>query len=111
MAEVVYIGDYDNTNDLRLDSNGTPISLSSVTQIDAQMGTVSVSSTNQGDDPIRWNVAGYATGEMRCKFGSLEGLVPGVWPCYFIVYEPTNPNGIVFGPVNFRVLSLSEGVA
>lgn len=107
MSETVYIGDYDNTNDLRLDSNGTAISLSSVTQIDAKIGLVEITSTNQGDDPIRWNVAGYTTGEIRCKFGGIEGLNPGHWPCYFIVYEPTNPNGIVFGPVSFDVLDIA----
>jgi len=107
MEEVIYIGVYDNTNDLRLDSNGSPISLSSVTRIDAQMGLLSVTSENATNDPIRWNVAGFVAGEMRCKFGALEGLSPGSWPCYFIVYDPTNPNGVVFGPVTFHVKALS----
>lgn len=108
MAELVYIGNYDNRNDLRLDSNGVPISLSSVTKIDAKIGLVTVSSVNGATDLIRWNVVGYAVGEIRCKFGAVPGLSPGTWPCYFIAYEPTNPNGIVFGPVDFQVLSITQ---
>ena len=106
MAEYVFKGDWENTNDFRLDSDGTALDLSSVTQIDANIAGVDIVSTNQADDLIRWSQVGFVTGEIRCQFGSAPGLMPGAWPCYFIVYDPVNVDGIVFGPMTLTVVQL-----
>lgn len=104
--EVVYIGDYDNTNDFRLQSDGTAIPLDSVTEIIANINGVVIVSTNLGADLIRWNQLGFEVGEVRCRFGAAIGLEPGYAPCYLIVKDPTNPNGVVFGPTHLLILQL-----
>jgi hypothetical protein len=108
--EIVYIGDYDNTIDLRLDSDGTAIPLDSVTQIDANIEGVGVTSANAADDLIRWDQLGYAEGEIRCQFGAITDLPEGHRNCWFIVYDPTNPHGVVFGPVKLWIIQLPEVV-
>lgn len=110
MAEIVYIGDYENTIDLRLDSEEAgvsgPISMPDVTQITANISGIDVVSTNQGGDAIRWNQVGYASGEIRCRFGDVAGLYPGNHLCWFIVVDPTNPDGVVFGPITLTCVAL-----
>ena len=105
-TEIVYLGSYDNTNDFQLQSDGVAIDLSSVTNINANINGVDVLSTNQSNDLIRWDQVGYATGEIRCKFSSVSGLTDGGADCYFIVIDPTNTNGVVFGPITLYMLTL-----
>lgn len=102
MADTVYIGNYDNTVDFQLSADGSAVDLTSTTQIDAFIDGISVVSTNQSTDSIRWSQAGYSTGEIRCKFGGVNGLSPGLKSCYFIAYDPINTNGIVFDPVDLE---------
>jgi len=104
--EIIYIGSYDNTIDLLLNSDGVPIPLSTVTRIDANISGIDVTSTNQGSDLIRWDQAGYVEGEARCKFGGVTGLAEGYAQLWLTLYEPTNPNGVVFGPIHIEIHEL-----
>lgn len=106
MEEIIYIGSYDNTIDLRLDSDGTAISTSSITRIDANIGGVDVTSTNESTDPIRWAQLDYVEGEIRCKLGDADGLVPFLGDMYIVVFDPTNPDGVVFGPIAVKAVQL-----
>jgi hypothetical protein len=108
MAELVYIGTFDNTIDLRLESPpGTPIDLSGVTIITANINGLTVSSSNQSTDKIRWLQSGYETGEIRCKFGATPGLREGIANCWITIFDNTvNLNGVVFEPVKLTIEKL-----
>jgi hypothetical protein len=105
-AEIIYIGSYNNTIDLRLESDGVPISTSSVTRIDANINGIDVSSTNQGSDLIIWDQLGYAEGEVRCRLGPVSGLEPYFGDMYLVVFDPTNPDGVIFGPITVKAVLL-----
>jgi len=105
-TELVYIGDYHNHNDFQLFNGSSAIDMSAVTQIDANINGVDVTSTNQSSDLIRWDQAGYKAGEIRCTFGAAVNLVPGNHNLYFIIYDPTNPNGIIFEGMTLLVIQL-----
>jgi len=104
--EVVYVGDYDNTNDFRLESDGVALPLDDVIQIDANVSGLDISSTNQPADLIRWNVLGFEVGEIHCRLGAIPSLSGGIKNCWFIVFDPTNPNGVVFGPIDLVAIEL-----
>jgi hypothetical protein len=99
IGEIVYLGDYDNTNDFRLESDSIALDMSSVTQINANINGVDIVSTNQSSDIIRWDLAGYGEGEIRCKLGATANLNVGLANLWFLVFDPTNANGVVFGPI------------
>lgn len=104
--EIIYLGQYENTLDFRLDSDGTALNLQEVTEISANIAGVDVVSANGANDLIRWNGVGFVTGEIRCRLGPAVGLMQGKFPCYFIVVDPTNPGGVVFGPVTLDIVAL-----
>lgn len=97
MSEYVYIG-HDNEIRLILKQNSVASDLASVTAMRLVIGTVTVSSTNQVTDTIRWAQSGYATGEVRMKLGDLTTLKPGTYRhCPVVVVDSTNVDGIVWG--------------
>lgn len=118
--EVVYVT-RDNRIDLRLkadlnDGNGMQYQpLTAVSRMDVVVSGITVSSTNTGPDVIRWTQVGYATGEVRMWLGRytyLVGIVPtylpsGRYDAPLIVYDPSNPNGIVWGyvPVLIKIVA------
>lgn len=104
--EVIYRGSYDNTIDLRLESDKVAIDLSTATTITANIEGVTTSSTNQSSDLIRWDQAGYETGEIRCQLGELTGLSVGTFDMWIIVEDTLNTDGIVFPPIVVRVVDL-----
>lgn len=111
MSEIVYIGDYDNYNDFQLkaeDEDGVlqPMDMSSVTEITANIDGNDIVSTNQSNDPIRWNQLGFVTGQIRCKFGPVVSSPSSLKQCYFIVVDPTNPSGVVFDPIILTLVEL-----
>jgi hypothetical protein len=100
---IVYRGPYDRTHDFGLREDGAALSLESVTQIDINIGGVTVVSTNQPSDLVRWEQQGYSTGEVRCFPGRVPGIQLGWQPCWLIIYDPTLPNGVPFGPIELDV--------
>lgn len=103
VTEIAYIG-RDNRIDLILladknDGNGMqPQALDAVTKMDLLVLDVTVTSDNQEGDPIRWAQAGWDTGEVRLLLGLIDPDT--ISPCRcdapLIVYDPSNPNGLVW---------------
>lgn len=107
ITEVVYLG-RDNRNDLLLKAEDVAQDLGAVTRITAAFGEELVVSDNGGSDPIRWDQAGYDTGEIRCTFGG-ETLELGKHQVPLVLYDPDNPNGVQWGPpVPFDVEPATE---
>lgn len=95
VTEKVYLG---TDNDIRwiLKENDVAQDQSSTTRIDIIVGGITVTSTNQVGDPIRWAQGGYATGEIRMSLGA-ENLRPGTHNnSPLMVYDAVNTNGIMW---------------
>jgi hypothetical protein len=109
MPEIIYLG-HDNSSDHLLKSNGVAVSLSGVTRMTLTLGSKLIDSDNGDADPIRWAKAGYATGEFRLFLGA-EVITPGNYQGVLIVYDGTNPNGVVWGRITISVMADPEGTA
>ena len=105
-TEFVYLG-HDNSIDVILKSNGAAVALTSVTQMTLTLGTKLIDSNNDDTDPIRWIKSGYATGEVRLFLGA-EVIAEGNYQGILIVYDATNPNGIVWGRVPLTIIAEVE---
>lgn len=105
MAETIYQA-HDNSIDLILKADGVAVGTSTVTMITASFGTVLCKSTDAASGIIRWNQAGYDTGEIRMFLGSATSVVPDKYlDVPIVVYDPTNSNGVVWGTVEIDVLA------
>lgn len=105
MAETVYLY-HDNSIDLILKADGTAVGTSAVTMITASFGTVLCKSTDKAAGIIRWDQAGYDTGEIRMFLGGATSVVVDKYPeVPIVVYDATNPNGVVWGTVEIDVLA------
>lgn len=97
--ELLFVG-RDNSVDLQLWASGTgttessAVSLAAVTQIKLRVGDVVINSTDSAAGQIRWNQAGYKTGEIRI-FASTS-LSTGSFNSALVVYDPTNTSGVVW---------------
>lgn len=97
--EVLYIG-RDNSIDLQLWASGTgttessAVNLAAVTEIKLRLGGLLINSTDSAAGVIRWNQAGYKTGEIRI-FAS-TALSTGAFTAALAVIDPTNSTGIVW---------------
>jgi len=99
-TEIVHNG-HDNTIDLLLKADGVIISLSFVTKVDLVVDdtkTITDSTPNTG--PIIWDEAvTNQTGKMILALGD-ESIPPGNYDAKLILYDSSNPDGIVWsGPV------------
>lgn len=101
-SEIIYLGT-DNTVDLILKADDVAVSLASVTKMELTVGAVLISSTNLATDTIRWNQAGYDTGEVRLQIGKVTGLAIGQYDAPLVVYDATNDDGIVWITVPLTV--------
>lgn len=108
MAEdVVYIGQYNNTLRYRLEGPpGTPLELSNVSRIVANINGVIVNSLNSAGHKILWDKSGYSTGEIRCELGAVPGLREGRASINFVIFDPDNASGLVFSSVPIRIEKL-----
>jgi len=99
--EIVYLG-HDNRIDILLKADGSAVDLSSVTRMTLTFGSVLIDSDNGDTDPIKWAKPGYETGEVRISLGS-QSIAAGDYRAPLLVYDPTNPNGIVWGLLLIQV--------
>lgn len=108
MAEdVVYIGQYNNTLNYRLEGPpGTPLELSNITRIVANINGITINSLNSAGHKILWDKSGYSTGEIRCEFGAVPGLREGRANINFIAFDSDNASGLVFSAVPIRIEKL-----
>lgn len=94
--EIIHIG-RDNSIDFILYADSTAQDLSAVTEMRLRVGAVIVASTNSTAGDIRWSGAGYATGETRIFAGGTAlGLSTGSFTAALVVYDATNPSGVVW---------------
>ena len=105
-TEIVYIGDYDNTNDFILQSDGVAIDMSNITRIDANINGQVISSTNLSTDLIRWDQSGFQTGEIRCKFGTVVPTIEGLYGVTLIIFDVLNPKGVIFPVIPITAVAL-----
>lgn len=94
-TETVYLG-HDNSIDLILKADDVAVDLTSVTQMTLSFKDTLISSDNGDTDPIRWKKVGYVTGETRLFLGD-QAITPGIYPeVPLVVYDPTNPGGVIW---------------
>lgn len=118
VLETVYVS-YGNTIDLKFLSDGSAVELSGVTSMVALIGGghsyVSLYSVNSSADIMIWGQASMATGEMRAKFGTVSTVhfnLPARsvrdLDAWFVAYDSTNSNGIVYGPITITFKRLPQ---
>lgn len=101
-TEVAYLG-HDNSIDLILKTDGVAQDLTAVTKITITIGPDTVTSTDKAAGAIRWDQAGYATGEIRLFLGD-QDINPGSYSeAWVVVYDPTNTDGVVWGSIELNV--------
>lgn len=105
--EIVYLN-RDNTVDMILKSNDVAQDTSGFTRMDLKIGDVTVTSDNGDSDPIRWNKAGYAPGEVRLRLGDVESLEDGDYSAPLIVFDVENADGVVWGIIPLKITSDDE---
>lgn len=103
--ETIYLG-RNNRIDRVLKNQGVAYPLDTMTKIELIIGETTVSSTNQAGDKIRWSLAGYATGEIRCSLGLQTGLVasPIQQMAQIVCYDSGNPDGIIWDSFDVLIL-------
>ena len=96
-TEIVYLG-HGNTIDLFLDADnlGDEDDFSAVTKITATFGSKTIISEDKASGPITWDQPGYLNREIRLNLGG-ETISPDGYDVYIVVYDPSNPTGIVWG--------------
>lgn len=101
MPEIVYLT-HNNTIDLLLKADGIAQNLSAVTKITATFGSTTISSTNKTTGAIKWDNAGYDTGEILLDLGG-QDIVAGVYYVPIVVYDAVNTLGVVWGYISVQV--------
>ncbi len=101
MSEIVYLA-HDNTIDLLLKANDVAENLSGVTKITATFGAVTITSTDKAAGAIKWDQAGYDTGEIRMDLGG-ESISAGTYYVYIVVYDAVHTDGIVWDKISIKV--------
>jgi len=94
MSEIVYLN-RDNQIVLELRTNSVLQDLSGLTRTQLIIGTTTLDSS--GSSYFDWTDTGFGTGTLIIDVGSAT-LTTGFHSCcYIVVYDNTNPNGIVWG--------------
>lgn len=93
--EIIYL-ERGNSIDLVLYANSSVQSLASVTEIRLAVGSAIVTSTDAAAGFIRWDQAGYDTGEIRIVAGSATQLSTGQFTAALVVFDPSNTAGVVW---------------
>jgi len=101
MAEIVYLT-HNNTIDLLLKSAGVAQDLSAITKITATFGSTTITSTDHAAGSIKWNNAGYDTGEIRLDLGG-ESITAGDYYVPIVIYDAVNTLGVVWGYISVQV--------
>ena len=78
-----------------LKEDGSAVSTTSFTKITLSLDNQTISSTNEADDPIRWNQSGYATGEFRIDLSG-ETVNVGEHEAVVTAYDAANTDGVIW---------------
>jgi len=101
MSEIVYLT-HDNTIDLLLKADGVVQDLSGVTKITATFGATTITSTDKAAGAIKWDQAGYDTGEIRLDLGD-ETIPATAYQVYIVIYDSAHTDGVVWGWIYVQV--------
>jgi hypothetical protein len=93
MSELIYLN-RDNQIILELRTNESLVDLSGLTRALLIIGTTTLDSS--GSSYFDWTDTGYGTGTLVIDAGTAT-LTKGYYDSYLIVYDNTNPNGVVWG--------------
>lgn len=96
MSDVIYLN-RDNQIILELRTNNVLQDLSGLTRAQLIVGTTTLDSS--GSSYFDWTDTGYGTGTIVIDAGSASLTKGCYYNSYLIVYDNTNPNGIVWGKV------------
>jgi hypothetical protein len=94
MSEIIYLN-RDNQIILELRTNESLVDLSGLTRAILVVGTTTLDSATVSGY-FDWTDTGYGTGTLIIDVGSAT-ITEGYYNSYLIVYDNTNPNGIVWG--------------
>jgi len=100
--EKIYLSHANSVN-RELTSNGVAQDLASVTKITATFGDVTIESIDNENGVITWAKTEYDTGEIRLKLGE-EAIAAGTYLVYIVIYDTSNPTGIVWDKIKITVL-------
>jgi hypothetical protein len=106
ITEVTYLG-HDNTIDLLLKADDVAQDLAGCTSMTITLDGKTITSDNTVGDPITWAQAGYATGEVRLDLGG-QAITAGTHTAWLVVYDASNPDGIVWGSLRITVVAEVE---
>ena len=95
--DIVWKG-HGNTIDLLLNADNLTgeDDLSSVTKITATFGSTTITSEDKAAGSITWDQDGYENREIRLDLGD-QDIAPGGYDVPVVVYDPSNPTGLVWG--------------
>jgi hypothetical protein len=91
--EVLWIG-RDNTIDVLLKTNGVAQDLSEVTHMALVFSGVTFTSVGRS---TWFDWASGTTGQLSLALGGVTGVSPGVYDVRLIVYDVSNPDGVMWG--------------
>lgn len=98
-TEVVYLG-RDNTVDLLLKADGSAQDLSGVTRMVLVVGDAEIDS-----DAFDWDTG--TTGKVVLALGD-ETISEGTYTAWLVVYDGSNPDGIVWGSFTLKVMDIDS---
>lgn len=99
IVEIIYLG-RDNAIDVQLKTDGVVADLGPITQIDLiEKDGIWLVSSATSSEAFDWTVG---NGTVSMQLGG-EALPIGTHKCYLIIYDPTNPNGIVWEDLKVTV--------
>jgi hypothetical protein len=102
-TEVVYLG-RDNTVDLLLKADGSAQDLSGVTRMVLVVGETEIDS-DLSPDAFDWDTG--TTGKVVLALGD-ESLSEGTYTAWLVVYDASNPDGIVWGSFTLKVMDIDS---
>jgi len=102
-TEIVWMG-HGNTIDLLLNADNLTDEddLSSVTKITATFKSTTITSENKAAGAITWDQEGYENREIRLDLGN-QSIEPGGYDVPIVVYDASNPTGVVWGKIHIAV--------
>ncbi len=112
-TEIVYL-DHNNVIDLILKKRVPPTKsataqpLDAVTKMTLTVGGVFIDS-DDSSAPIVWGESSQDVGEIRIKIGKREIDAGNYTECPIVVYDSSNPDGLVWDHINIDVIADQEG--
>lgn len=102
LKEIVYLA-HDNAIDLQLKVDGAAVDLAPVTRIVVRdLGCAWEADSAVTAAAFDWAAGG---GVLKLRLGD-EPIPPGSYTCYIILYDPANPDGVVWDKVGIKTVAV-----